>query len=127
MNLTATATESAFTDCGADDWYTPYVIAVNEAGFVNGKGDAFDANGPISRQEICTILGRIIGAAEGGELTFADAADVADWAANGVAAMVSLGVVNGYEDNTFKGAANATRAEVCKMLVAFLTAIADSA
>ncbi len=126
MNLTATATESTFTDCGADDWYTPFVIAVNEAGFVNGKGDAFDANGSISRQEICTILGRIVGATEGAALAFADAADVADWAADGVAAMVSLGVVNGYEDNTFKGAANATRAEVSKMLVAFLTATAET-
>lgn len=126
MNLTATATESTFADCGADDWYTPFVIAVNEAGFVNGKGDAFDANGSISREEICTILGRIVGATEGAELAFADAADVADWAADGVAAMVSLGVVNGYEDNTFKGAANATRAEVSKMLVAFLTATAET-
>lgn len=125
FGLTATSDDSKFVDCTANDWYTEFVNAVAEAGYVNGKDDAnFGANDPISRQEICTILGRILGVEDAGELNFTDADSIADWAQAAVAALVEMGVVNGYEDGTFNGAANATRAEVAKMLVTFLTAIA---
>lgn len=125
FGLTATSGDSKFADCTADDWYTEFVNAVAEAGYVNGKDDdTFGANDPISRQEICTILGRILGVEDAGELNFADADSIAEWAQAAVAALVEMGVVNGYEDGTFNGAANATRAEVAKMLVTFLTAIA---
>lgn len=125
FGLTATSGDSKFADCTADDWYTEFVNAVAEAGYVNGKDDAnFGANDPISRQEICTILGRILGVEDAGELNFTDADSIADWAQAAVSALVEMGVVNGYEDGTFNGAANATRAEVAKMLVTFLTAVA---
>lgn len=125
FGLTATSGDSKFADCTADDWYTEFVNAVAEAGYVNGKDDAnFGADDPISRQEICTILGRILGVEDAGELNFTDADSIADWAQAAVSALVEMGVVNGYEDGTFNGAANATRAEVAKMLVTFLTAVA---
>lgn len=125
FGLTATSGDSKFADCTANDWYTEFVNAVAEAGYVNGKDDAnFGANDPISRQEICTILGRILGVEDAGELNFTDADSIADWAQAAVSALVEMGVVNGYEDGTFNGAANATRAEVAKMLVTFLTAVA---
>ena len=117
FGLEATTTESAFTDCTADAWYTPYVIAATEAGYIKGMAeDFYGADENITRQDIATILGRIIGAEAATELTFTDAADIADYAVDGVAAMVALSVINGYEDGSFRPANNATRAEVAKII-----------
>ena len=116
FDLKAVATESAFTDCTAADWFTPYVIAAAEAGYIKGVSDTeFAPNALITRQDICTILGRVLNTtADGAE--FVDSADIADYAAEYVDTLVGLGVINGYEDGTFKPLANATRAEVAKIL-----------
>ena len=121
--------DSAFEDCRANDWYTPYVIAAAEAGYVNGVSDtAFGANNEISRQDICTILGRILGldAAEA-EATFADVDDIADYALAAVKALADNGIIGGYEDGTFAPTKSATRAEVCKILSSVLSTITEEA
>ncbi|MBQ3263290.1 MAG: S-layer homology domain-containing protein [Oscillospiraceae bacterium] len=48
---------------------------------------------------------------------FADADSVPDWAGESMAAMVSLGIVNGYENGTIGAARSATRAEAVTMLL----------
>ena len=119
FSLKATATESAFTDCTASDWYTPYVIAATEAGYVKGMSeDFFGANEQISRQDICTVLGRALSGipTPAAEMSFADADEIADYALEYVQAFVDLKIVNGYEDGTFKPAASATRAEAAKII-----------
>ncbi len=129
FGLEATATDSAFADCGADDWYTPYVVAAAEAGYVNGISEtAFGANDEISRQDICTILGRILGLdAADAEATFADIDDIADYALNAVKALADAGILGGYEDGTFAPAKSATRAEVCKILSNILATFTEEA
>ena len=119
FSLKATSATSAFTDCTADDWYTPYVIAVAEAGYVKGMDDSyFGADEKITRQDICTVLGRVLDAkaGEGAALNFTDADQIADYAQEYVLALVDMGVLKGYEDGTFLPAANATRAEAAKII-----------
>lgn len=119
FSLKATSTTSAFTDCTADDWYTPYVIAVAEAGYVKGMDDSyFGADEKITRQDICTVLGRVLDAkaGEGAALSFTDADQIADYAQEYVLALVDMGVLKGYEDGTFLPTANATRAEAAKII-----------
>ena len=125
FGLKATATESVFTDCTASDWYTPFVIAGTEAGILKGISDTeFGANQQITRQDICTVLGRILDAentiSAAADSSFTDIDQVADYAVAAVKAFVAAGVVNGYEDGTFRPAANATRAEVSKILCSVL-------
>ncbi len=121
FGLDATATESDFEDCGSNDWYTPYVIAAAEAGYVNGVSSAaFGANDHISRQDICAILGRILGLNPEEETTFVDMNDVADYALNAVKALAGTGILKGYEDGSFAPTKSATRAEVCKILSSVL-------
>ena len=48
---------------------------------------------------------------------FADAADIASWAAESVEAVRSNGIVSGYPDGTFRPKANITRAEACHMII----------
>ena len=129
FGLEVGAAESDFADCGADDWYTPYVAAAAEAGYVNGVSDTeFGANDQISRQDICTILGRIMGlTGEEADVAFADVDDIADYALDAVKALANVGILKGYEDGTFAPTKNATRAEVCKILSSILATITEEA
>ncbi len=123
------STESDFVDCGADDWYTPYVVAAANAGYVNGiSSTEFGANNAITRQDICTILGRILGLTAGdAEIAFTDADDIADYALDYVKALAAAGVINGYSDGSFAPTKTATRAEVCKILSTLFATITEDA
>ena len=55
-----------------------------------------------------------------GEVLFSDHEAIADYAKNAVDKLTELGVLNGYEDNTFRPTDNATRAEAAKMIYALL-------
>ena len=54
------------------------------------------------------------------DLTFADSSEIADYAAEAVAAMVKLGIINGKGDNKFDPKAYCTRAEAAKIFYGVL-------
>ena len=119
FDLKATTTTTAFVDCAPGDWFTSYVIAATEAGYVKGTSETtFSPNDQITRQDICTILGRALNAAPAadGAMAFSDADQIADYAYDYVLSFVGMSIVNGYEDGTFKPTANATRAEAAKII-----------
>lgn len=120
IDTEAAATGVEFADCPADAWYTPYVAKAVAMGLVNGVSDTeFAPNSTISREDVCTIIGRFLNITaeiEDKELTFTDAADVAEYAARYVAYMAELGIVNGYADGSFGPKASITRAESAKVL-----------
>ena len=115
---------SAFDDVSANAWYAPYVAWAAETGIVTGCSDAeFCPDREISRQDMAVILCRL--AEKSGDvlksdnppLTFADAAEIAPYAEDAVAAMQKAGVISGRGGQKFAPRENATRAEACKMLV----------
>ena len=117
FGLSAASTDSQFLDCAADDWYTPYVIAAQEAGMVTGvSGEWFGAADTITREDMATIIGRYLALTTTADSTFADADEIADYAVGYVTAMVSAGYITGYEDGTFQPKANATRAEAATII-----------
>ncbi len=125
FGLEATEAEVAFVDCPADAWYTPYVAAATEAGYILGVSETeFAPEALITREQACAILGRALNATSEAELTFADAADVDDYAKGYVAALVEMGLVNGYADGTFAPDNNITRAEAAK-IIAGASALTD--
>ena len=117
FGLEVGAVDTHFADCAADAWYTPYIVAATEAGFINGVNDAeFAPDATITREQACTILGRALKVAGEAELTFTDAAEVADYAKAAIAALAEMGIVNGYEDGSFAPVNNITRAEAAKIM-----------
>ena len=109
--------DTVFDDVRADDWYFGYVSALYKKGIVNGMTDTvFGAEKNISRQDICTILARAmdVGIADGAK--FADDELIADYAYDAVYKLKNKGCINGYEDNTFRPNAGASRAEVAKII-----------
>ena len=120
-------TDVAFADCGADEWYTVYVAACVKAGYVNGISETeFGANDMITREDICAILGRALDIPAADDAAFTDAADIADYAKAAVNALAGAKVLNGYEDGSFAPKANATRAEVCKIVSSLIAYAAEN-
>lgn len=116
--------EQIFKDVPADAWYAPYANAAYAAGIVNGDDDGnFNPSSEITRQEMAVMLMRAYSIAPDGanELSFADASSIADWAAEAVAALSSNGIINGFDDNTFRPIGSATRAQAATVLARFIS------
>lgn len=117
---------SEFTDKSAiSEWAMPYVSAVYKNGIISGKADGddrlFAPKDSLTRAEIMTILGRIVDNEDNyTELTFADAAEIPEWAAKYVSKMVNHGYVSGYNDNTLRPANIISRAEVATIIYKML-------
>ncbi len=114
-----------FTDLrDIPQWAAGAVKAAYSMGIINGRvgddGTAFAPNDNITRAEVMTILGRLIGNdITVSELTFADNDAIPQWAADGVGKLYTLGVINGYEDNTILPNNNIRRAEAATMMYKF--------
>lgn len=110
--------ELEFTDADKiQSWAVGYVKAMSKLGYISGRSDDdgktvyFDPESTITRAEAFTIIGRILGAEDGGALGFADSEQVPDWAKSAVGSLVNMGVIHGFEDNTIRPNNPITRAE----------------
>lgn len=108
----------AFADEIDGAWYASYLAIARANGIAGGQGDnMFGIGKSISRQDFAVMLYRAL-KAEGAEvsLNFADASDVADYAKQAVSYFVSKGIINGYNDGTFRPTATISRAEASKLV-----------
>lgn len=124
FGVEAASLETGFVDCPADAWFTPYVAAAKEAGYVTGVSETeFAPEALVTREQACAILGRALNATSETALTFTDAASVEAYAAPYVAALVDLGIVNGYAGGSFAPANSITRAEAAKIIAGAMAII----
>ena len=99
-----------YIDVAEGDWYNNAVSTLSKAGILNGYEDgSFQPNGNITRAEFATIAARFFEATYEGEDLFPDIKD--HWARDYINQAAHAGIVNGYEDGTFKPQENITRAE----------------
>ena len=47
-----------FDDVAAGDWYADSVTWLVENGIAQGKGDTFDPNGPVTREQVAALMQR---------------------------------------------------------------------
>ena len=94
---------------GAGAWFAPFVDAGAAAGSFEGPG-AFDPDGVVSRQELAVLRARALGLPASGATAFADAGQIAPWAAAGVQAAVAAGYLRGLPGGRFDPLDPATRA-----------------
>ena len=97
-------------------WYHDAVDYVVEHGIMTGtSATTFEPNTTLSRAMVAQILYNLEGQPTvTGESTFTDASG--HWAVNAIAWAQQTGVVNGYEDNTFRPNRAASREELAQML-----------
>lgn len=108
--------ELPFTDTAKGAWYQGAVEYVYRNGIMTGtSATTFEPNAPLSRAMVAQILYNLEGQPTvEGESTFADASG--HWAVNAIAWAQQTGVVNGYEDNTFRPNRAVSREELAQML-----------
>lgn len=117
-----------FSDVKGTDWFYSYVNKAYSSGIINGIDEnSFGAGITITRQDICVIIANLL-KTKGKEITppeidFVDNADIADYAKESVAVLAEFGIINGYEDKSFRPNGFATRAEVAKIVYALLQII----
>ena len=105
------STVSGYTDVKAGDWYNNAISTLSNLGVITGYEDGtFRPNASISRAEFVTIATRFFDYTAEYEGTFSDVS-YSSWYADFVQAAVDMGLVNGYENGTFRPNASITRAE----------------
>ena len=97
-------------------WYHDAVDYVVEHGIMTGSSaTTFDPNGTLSRAMVAQILYNLEGQPTvTGESTFTDVSG--HWAIDAITWAQKTGVVDGYEDNTFRPENNVTRQEFAQMM-----------
>ncbi len=128
-DTTTTAVKGAFTDVPGDATYATSVKTLNLMGIINGYPDGtFLPLNNVTRAEFTAMLMRTLGYANVGSVTAADLpfSDVKDddssinWAIPNINTAYGMGIINGYEDGTFRPNANVAYEEAIKMIVCAL-------
>lgn len=105
-----------FTDVNDNDWFYDVVLYAYDNGLMTGvSATEFAPNQTTTRGMIVSMLARLEGVTSAEDAGFADVAEN-DWYATAVNWAASVGVVNGYEDNTFRPNAPITREQMAAIL-----------
>lgn len=94
-----------------------YINAAVERGIINGVSAAeFEPFSEITREDAAVILGRYLGLRGGISSGFTDSSEISDYAKEYVAQCSTRGIVNGYENGSFRPKNSITRAEAAAMI-----------
>ena len=109
--------DSGFTDVASGAWYNNAVSTLTRAGILDGYEDgSFRPNASITRAEFTKIAVSFFKHVGGASANpFNDVPESA-WYAEFVKAAAELGLIDGYEDGTFRPNAPITRAEACTIV-----------
>ncbi len=118
LGLTADTAEN-FADVNPNAYYAKELAIGRALGILQGVGDnKYNPEAEISRQDLMTIIARgmEINSAGTDLSAFSDSAEIADYALEGVRAMVASGLVKGNADGTLNPKGNTTRAEAAVIM-----------
>lgn len=117
---------ATFKDVPAGQWYTNAILWAAQNDIVTGKGEIFDVNGKITRQEMATILYKYATNLKGYETAgrtgfegYEDAGSISGWATENMKWALHYGIMKG-QGTKLAPQANATRAECAAMLKNFM-------
>ena len=117
-----------FTDLKKDVWYTPYINFVLEKGYFIGMSDTeFAPNDNMTRAMFVTVIARM----EGVEVDNAAATQFEDvktgvWYTGSVAWAAANGIVEGYEDGSFRPGNNVTRREMAAIMARYIAWVEEN-
>jgi hypothetical protein len=100
-------------------WAKDSISTAAAHGIVSGySASNFGPNDLITREQMAVMIvkaAKLTNAAQ--EKTFADAAQVSNWAKEAIGIASGKGIISGYPNNIFKPKANATRAEAVTVII----------
>ena len=120
-NLLSVVSFAEFSDVAADNSYRTSILTLSNLGIINGYDDGtFKPEGPITRAEftkmIVTALGR--GDMKTEPKEFSDISE--HWARFNIKTAYDMGIINGFEDATFRPDQQVTYEQALKMVVCTL-------
>lgn len=123
LNLKESAIGSAFSDVSGH-WAEGYIYDLYNGGIINGYPDGtVRPEEKVRRGEIVTMLTKALNNRDPvtDAVSFTDVRSKDDhWSYDSMQKAVSMGIIKGYADGSFKPDGKATRAEVMTMLALFL-------
>ena len=120
-----TDADITFTDVPADSYYRKAVAWAQSNGIIEGYDDAtFAPDDNITREQMAALMMRYAAYAgwktdAGAELDFTDSAEISDYAKAAISWVCAAGIMDGYDDNTIRPAAFATRAQTAAVIDRF--------
>lgn len=112
-----------FKDVEPAKWYAPSIAAAYEAGIITGRSlDVFAPEQTINREEMASMIYKAYlhqkgqNAAANRSSNFKDAVTISGWAANAVAAVQELGIMNGRGGSLFMPKEQVNRAESAQVI-----------
>ena len=110
--------DSSFADVVEDAYYEKHVLTAKSLGIVNGISEnEFGVGKTITRQDLCVMIYRAwFDGKTGSDMSFKDKDSVSDYSKAAVGYLSSKGIINGFEDNTFKPQQACTRAQAAKII-----------
>ncbi len=123
----AVSASNVFRDVPNGVWFTDAVVWANSHGIVQGNGDGFLPNDPVTREQLATILYRYMKdqgldvSKRSSLAAFSDSSRVSPWAADAMQWAVATGLINGKSGGVLDPGGKASRAEVATMLERLIT------
>lgn len=118
---------SSFTDVPSDAWYTPYIAAAYNKGWVNGYEDgSFGIGESITREQMATMFYRAITDVDGATdvvnstVSFTDYGQISAYASDAVMSLAKAEHMNGVGMGMFQPKRTATRAETAVLVYTYL-------
>ena len=122
FDLKAAATDN-FTDVPKSSYYYDAIGAAKALGIAQGAYGKFNPTDSLTREDAMVLIYRAIDVkgnktlpSNGDVSKLVDKAKISDYAVSSVGTLVKAGVINGYEDSTFKPKGYLTRAEMAVVL-----------
>lgn len=120
---TANAASTSFSDVTSTTQYSSAIITLSKLGIINGYDDgngtfSFKPDGEITRAEFTKIITVALGIADTATADSSSFTDVNDhWAKKNIILASGRGIVNGFEDSTFRPDEQVTYEQAVKMIV----------
>ncbi len=117
-------TETGFSDISYGATHSGYIAWAHANGLMNGYEDGtFRPNGTVTREEFCVAVYRYINEykdrwlpTSGATPDFSDLSSISSWARSSVYALYRAGIVDGFDDGTFRPGADIIRTEAAALI-----------
>ena len=111
----------SFIDVPDGSWYYPYIKIAFSKNICSGVSDYyFNPEGNITRQDMAVLadnLMKAVGVSASGEaVEFTDYASVADYAQKAVNSAAKSGIINGFDDSSFRPLENTRRVDAAMVI-----------
>ncbi|MBR0366409.1 MAG: S-layer homology domain-containing protein, partial [Clostridia bacterium] len=119
---------NAFTDVPSGSYYEKAVAWAYANGIITGYDETtFAPDDKITREQMAALMWRYaayigLDTSAAAELGFTDTAEISEYAVPAMEWVCAAGIIGGYDDNTLRPAANATRAQTATVIERFASA-----